>query len=209
MLFIDAPLATKWSPAVTLLLKKTIEPVPMYAKCVIQMPPLKDQGVGYDLRVGDWVAPSGSGKETDIIFTSHFDKRAEDDWDYSLTVSFPRAGDGIQQFAVSDGHGRSALRSPREAPETGYTAQWIKTQRRRPGDHSRDGIDQSLNFFFRVRSVLDSKGNVKSANYGKIYGDFMNFCYYLNPTPNSRNMEFDPAKNLLTGLGPLERVQER
>jgi hypothetical protein len=40
--------------------------------------------------------------------------------------------------------------------------------------------------------------------YGKIYGDFdadflrgrIGFTYYLNPEPNSRNMEYDPKQNL-------------
>ena len=55
------------------------------------------------------------------------------------------------------------------------------------------------NYFFRVRTVLDEHGNVKSALYGKIYGDFMQFTYYLNPTPNDHNIEFDPPRNLLGG----------
>ena len=32
----------------------------------------------------------------------------------------------------------------------------------------------------------------------------MHFRYYLNPTPNDRNVEFDPSKNLL----PSERVSQ-
>ena len=32
------------------------------------------------------------------------------------------------------------------------------------------------------------------------------FTYYLNPTPNDRNMEFDPTRNLLTGLKEAEKV---
>ena len=64
------------------------------------------------------------------------------------------------------------------------------------------------NYYFRVRTVLDGNGNVKSALYGKIYGDFMQFNYYLNPTPNDRNVEFDPKKNLMENLGPLESVSE-
>ena len=59
-----------------------------------------------------------------------------------------------------------------------------------------------------MRTVLDENGNVKSALYGKIYGDpmQMNFRYYLNPTPNDRNIEFDPKQNLLGGLKPVEQV---
>jgi hypothetical protein len=45
-----------------------------------------------------------------------------------------------------------------------------------------------------------------SANYGKIYGAFMNFTYYLNPTRNDRNVQFDPKRNLFTNLKDDERV---
>lgn len=41
-----------------------------------------------------------------------------------------------------------------------------------------------------------------SALYGKVYGDFrvnelrgVSFTYYLNPTPNDRNLEFDRKTN--------------
>jgi len=61
-----------------------------------------------------------------------------------------------------------------------------------------------------VRTVLDEKGNILSALYGKIHGDItvsgtlretskIIFTYYLNPTPNDRNIEFDPNKNLFGG----------
>jgi hypothetical protein len=61
---------------------------------------------------------------------------------------------------------------------------------------------------------MDASGNVTSALYGKIYGDFsqdigndaVRFTYYLNPEPNSRNMEFDPKQNLFKNLPPLEQV---
>ena len=75
-------------------------------------------------------------------------------------------------------------------------------------------FNRDANYFFRVRSKTDDKGNVTNALYGKIYGDFgenfgrgeLNFIYYLNPKPNSRNMEFNPQQNLFTNLPPLERV---
>jgi hypothetical protein len=34
----------------------------------------------------------------------------------------------------------------------------------------------------------------------------MQFSYYLNPTPNDRNIKFDPKQNLLGGLQSFERV---
>jgi hypothetical protein len=66
--------------------------------------------------------------------------------------------------------------------------------------------DPNRNFYFRVRTALDHQGNVVSAQYGKIYGDLAQFRYYLNPTPNDRNIEFDPKQNLVGGLQSFERV---
>ena len=66
--------------------------------------------------------------------------------------------------------------------------------------------DPNRNYFFRVRTAKDHEGNIVSAHYGKIYGDFMQFTYYLNPTPNDRNIEFDPKQNLLGGLQSFEQV---
>jgi hypothetical protein len=65
-----------------------------------------------------------------------------------------------------------------------------------------------------VRTVVDEKGEIKSAYYGKIIGDIqfwgnrrMRFAYCLNPTPLDRNMEFDPKRNLFGDLPSSERVR--
>ena len=192
----------KWNPALTLPLKKVGRPIPMYAKWLNVGMPAFDKPIRFDLTAGDWVAPYGKGTKTDIIFTAHRDMRGDDDFDFKLTVGFPNKGDGIQPFSPNTfrpGQG-SALRSPHEAPDAGYQAEWIKEQSRRPGEPAEYGLDENLNFFFRVRTILDEHGKVKSALYGKIYGDFMHFRYYLNPTPNDRNVEFDPKQDLLKGL---------
>jgi hypothetical protein len=153
--------------------------------------------------------PHGKGISTDIVFTAHREKREANDTDYKLTVGFPNTGDGIQEFEAStyylDSRG-SALRSAQAAPVRGYQAEWIQAKTRRPGKPMETNWDINRNYYFRVRTVLDQNGNVKSALYGKIYGDFMQFSYYLNPTPNDRNVEFDPKQNLMKKLTPLEAV---
>jgi hypothetical protein len=188
------------------MLKKVGKPIPMYAKGINTHVPALDKPVGFDLMAGDWVAPHGKGVDADILFTGHFDKRADGESDFTLTVNFPKAGDGIQEFSIDRSQGNSGLQSPHEAPTDGYQPQWVQTDNRKPGKPIETNRDSNRNYFFRVRTVLDSNGNVKSALYGKIYGDFMQFRYYLNPTPNSRGVEFDPSKNLLQKLGPGEGV---
>lgn len=194
------------NPSLTVTFKKIGHPIPMYAKKVNLGMPIFNKPAGYDLMVGDWVAPYGKGINTDVIFTGHFDKRTDGESDYTLTVSFPKPGDGIQEFTVPDAEKGSELRSPHEAPADGYQSQWVQTDNRKPGKSVETNRDLNRNYFFRVRTVLDENGNVKSALYGKIYGDFMQFHYYLNPTPNSRNVEFNPKQNLLGGLKSTEQV---
>jgi hypothetical protein len=121
-------------------------------------------------------------------------------------VRFPKDGDGIREFTVPDVEKGSALRSPHEAPADGYQSELTREVGAHPGQPSKFDYDPNRIYFFRVRTVLDEQGKVKSTFYGKIYGDFMQFCYYLNPTPNDRNIEFDPKRNLLKGLKSTEQV---
>jgi hypothetical protein len=102
---------------------------------------------------------------------------------------------------------------PRFAPEMGYASNWLsKTFAHEDGDHCDFKEDQ--NFFYRVRTKKDERGHVVSALYGKIEGPIfyevrsrganIQMKYYLNPTPNDRNMEYDPKRNLLTDIKPVE-----
>jgi hypothetical protein len=183
----------------------------MYAKSVNLGMPIFEKPIGFDLMVGDWAAPYGKGMSADIIFTGHFDKSAAGESDYSLTVGFPNPGDGIQEFDApafvqEAGHGMSGLKSPHEAPTDGYQPEWVQTDNRASGKPAKTNQDLHHNYSFRIHTVMDSNGNIVSAHYGKIYGDFMQFRYYLNPTPNDRNIEFDPKQNLLGGLQSFEQV---
>jgi hypothetical protein len=198
----------KWSPTKTLVLRNIGKPIAMYAKSVNLGMPAFDKAVGFDLMIGDWVGPYGTGVSTDIIFTGHLDQRAESDSSYKLTVSFPKVGDGIQEFVTPDAEMGSDLHSPHEAPVNGYQSQWVQIRNRKPGQPETGNLDLNRNYIFRVRTALDHQGNVVSAHYGKIYGDFMKFRFYLNPTSNSRNIEFDQKQNLLGGLQSFEQVRE-
>lgn len=198
----------KWNLSTNLVLKKIANPIAMYARWVGSAPAVfKKTGpppiaftnaAGYDLIAGDWVVPYGKGVHTDIIFTEEFNKKSFTKYFYRLTVHFPNKGDGIQEFFPTSIDKSSELLSPHEAPKDGYQPELVEAQTH----------DPNRNFFFRVQTVLDRNGNVKNALYGKIYGDFMHFRYYLNPTPNDHNVEFDPRRNLLKGLKPFEEVRQ-
>ena len=200
-----------WNPTVELILKPIKNPIPMYARSVGVMGsnltlPAKNTPIGFDLVAADFVSPYGQGTVTDFIFNLS-DK---DPTDYALTLSFSHKGDGIQSVLVSQNQG-SFFRMLSDAPQTGYEETLVQK-------HSQLWVhgllQENQNYFYRVRTVLDGSGNVKSALYGKIRGPIqfwdnagLEFTYYLNPTPNDRNMEFDPSKNLLQNLTDDQQVK--
>lgn len=211
-----------WNPTIDVVLKPIVNPVPMYARHIKVHFPAPTNTYGYDLIVGDWVAPYGKGQTTDFVFQVTGYWRNVSDLDSTLTLTFVNPLDGIQQFAAPTRLRGSDLRSPREAPLDGYHSKWTWRRAWKPGQLSPDQIDDTKgdsNYFFRVRTISDEQGKIKSALYGKIYegfkfsgaisNGFLNSgpCF-LNPEPNSRNMEFDPKRNLAKGLKMLEQVRE-
>lgn len=156
--------------------------------------------------LGDWVAPYGKGKTKDFIFrrtVSKGDKEGE--FEESISVKFSNAKDGLIPFESSL-HKGSALASSYKAPKKGYASSWVQTNARVSGEPLKTNRKADRNFYFRIRTKLDSSGNIVSANYGKIYGDFMSFIYYVNPKVNDDNLEFDVQNNLFGNLNWKEEV---
>lgn len=205
--------AARWNPTQTIVLRKIGKPIPMYAKKQELRFPKLDEAVGFDLMAGDWATPYGKGFHTDMLLKAHRKIVNDREFNADLTVTFPNKGDGIV-VAPSLPDTGSEFKTSRTAAQTGYQPEL---------DLHFSGTEtpQSVfGYFIRVRTQLDQDGRVKSALYGKILGNFrfyagtiaptsgMGFDYYLNPTPNDRNLEFDPQKNLIKDLKPLEEVKE-
>ena len=132
-------------------------------------------------------------------------------FDATLTLGFSNERDGIQSVYSNPKMG-SAMRLPRFAPEAGYMTNWVKSTLQHEGE-SLNEKREDQNYFFRVRTITDKYGKLISALYGKIHGEIdyswprgITFTYYLNSTPNDRNMEFAPARNLLTDLPSAAQV---
>jgi hypothetical protein len=198
--------------------------------------PVENKPCGFDLMAGDWVAPYGKGGASDFVFElDHGSERTITNrygsvrlYDNKLTINFSNDGDGIQSLVATS---HSGLKSPRLAPLEGYQPTLEKRDALEeitdPTPHEKEfritertilDYQNNVNYFFRVRTKKDASGNITNALYGKIYGEFggyvdmrktmfrLSFTYYLNPEPNSRNMEFDPKQNLFKNLKPLEQI---
>lgn len=204
-----------WNPTIEVILKKIINPVPMYAKRVRTNIPVFEKGVGYDFEKGDWVVPYGKGIISDMIFSFSGKFIDYGDREEALAISFSNEKDGILEY-VSDTVQVSELRLPHEAPLDGYLNKLTLEKYIKPSGRKNMKIAQGQNYIFRVRSVVDKDGNIVKANYGKIHGGIeygfdsektaaVIFTYYYNPD-TTRNLEFDPKRNLFTDLKSTEEV---
>jgi len=205
-----------WNPTLELVVKPIINPIPMFAKAVRLSLPAKNTPLGFDLKIGDWVAPYGKGTSSDFIFTLS-EKipflNGRKPYDVTNTLSFANKGDGIQSVLPTLDP-TSSIRMLCKAPESNFIPTLTQELSLR-GSQRLSGADaEDKNYFFRVRTVLDERAKVKSALYGKIMGPllcgpqgYVQFTYYLNPTPNDRNMEFDPSKNLFQNLPDDQQVK--
>lgn len=206
-----------WNPTNTVVLKEIRHPIPMCSKRVDAPVPIQGAHVGYDLEVGDWVAPYGQGKQTDMLVTYEATIKAPLVFSNQLTIASSNKMDGFIRINKDKW---SFFPSVYEAPTNGYRSLLVLTL-----DRTQEHILKKAQFteseylIFRMRTVLDNKGNIISARYGKIYGPIeygeldkdrggVRFTYYLNPTPNDRNVEFDPKQNLFTNLKSTEQVTD-
>jgi len=209
-----------WNPEVSVVLRPILNQIPMYAKRVEAVMPAEDEAVGYDLAVGDWVSPYGSGQHRDLALLLSRRFTSDHDYEGSLTLMFTEKFDGV--VLNHEVIGASEFMFPRYATEMGY----LSTLSYKTGENPVSGYygtrrsGDKVSYSLRIRSKVDKEGDLKEALYGKIVGPVrligvarkspakVIFTYYLNPTFNDLNLEFDPKKNLLKGLRPTEVVRQ-
>ena len=195
--------------------KKT--PIPMYAKRVETYIPATNIACGYDLMIGDWVKPYGKGKQKDLSFNiTQKNVKNRMDFEGKLEITFSEEKDGFCKYKRK-GIGKSVYDWDYTAPTNGYTYPlYITVGYKLPkGYYKKSDVAKG---YFRIRSITNHYGELVSAYYGKCTDKidfdvretktgFLRFQYYFNPTPNDRNMEFDPKHNLLKVLS-REEVRE-
>jgi|GEM_PF-587361 len=131
-------------------------------------------------------------------------------WEGVLEVKFPSEKEGILSV-VDNFMPQSLLHMPHQAPEGGYEPTHLleTTNYLHQEKQHFTKVSEDMGFFIRTRVILDEDGEIKSANYSKIHGEFsfdprgsVSFSYYFNPVTNDRNLEFDPKQNLFPEGAP-------
>lgn len=212
-----------WNTELKVILRKIENPMPMYARNTMQSKleiPVVNQNVGFDLAAYDWVIPYGMGTHADFVFNlQRLPTVSRKKYNATLTVTFSNKGDGIQIVRENLQYG-SQYKLPRYAPKNGYESKLVLHEEYAPEGPVMMNFAfraEDLNYVFRIRST-EKEGKIESAMYGKIRGYIsftamesktakIYFTYYLNPE-YTRNLEFDPKRNLFGNLPYLERVTE-
>ncbi len=218
-----------WQPdnlVATIRLQRVECPIPLFIKRVTKAErggfttdifPKGEDTLRYDLLMGDWLAPVGTGRVADVTFTRHpredlgegvngADVRGPSYRD-SMTVRFPGEGNGLVELHPPPSY-RLRIRT---APEDGYRSEYLCWKGRNKKLEHVGSYDENRCFCFRIRTRRDDRGRIVGSYYGKIYGDITfvyqfrpefvpvaSVCmsYYLNPTPLDRNLEWDRKTNL-------------
>ena len=212
----------KWLPydeVQTITLQKIGKKIPLFVK---EARPKRNQDLTtasdrkfcYDLVKGDWMPPFGKGEHSDI----EFKLLPRENFGVGIGPSGkpkPNFRDTISVAFIGDDNGIIKLEPPpnavlkvRTAPEYGYQQDfriWSGLTKTMLND---DSTDKNACHAFRIRTVRNEHGEIITSHYGKIYGDFamkfnrdetprgVYFTYYLNLTPNDRNLEWDMKHNL-------------
>ena len=184
--------------------------------------------VGFDLDLMQWLPPHGEGKRADfevsvtsvqvgwtiseeLLAHRVAMKRGTREelaarhgiWKRTAVITFPNPGDGILRSPQFWPYCK--LKMPHRAPEDGYRRECVLTELEELSE-STPNINKLQHpyyagYFLRVRSKLDSAGNVVSANYAKMMLpqiDITGFgaTFFFNPTENDTNLEYSGV-NLL------------
>ena len=180
-------------------------PQPMYAHYPIERRKLpKENGrYGFDLAEYDWLPPHGRGKEADFYVVRDYNKLTEAGTFTVGAVEFER-GCGYYEAKNT---GCSSFQTAYHADTNAVFKTSIPVLcEHRKGVHEYDYplplVDKDAHIVLRTRVKYDEDGNMISANYSRILGEFSVLpsvsvtVSIFNPVPNDANLEFDPKRNL-------------
>ena len=190
----------KWQPygeMRTVVLKKIKNPVRVSASegLIYYKYPPQGKWTGFDLCRRDWVYPDGSGEFPDVSI--RIDREATSEgYVKTMEVAFtnnPFAG--AYEMPVD---AYSDLRSSYEANTNASFSGVLKyVFKRGKNGNERTELAKGKYLVFRTRTNVDVKGNLASAHYGMIFGNWR-FCekggmaiekIVFNPIPNDPNLE--------------------
>ena len=217
----------RWCPTdlvITAALHKIERPIPLFIRKTVlgngqDISERVKEEFSYDLLKAAWLPPIGNGEHADIIFKrlprQVFGKVSNPYVTaYSYKDTIVAEFDGDDNGIVEMKSMPNTMSMIRTAPETGYGKSYKVWHSIDDAYQHQESRAADRNLCFRIRTKKNEKGEIIEAYYGKIYGDIgavadkknlygVTFTYYLNPTPNDRNLEWDMKHNLCPTPGDI------
>ncbi len=203
---------TPWNPEIEVTLKEHRHPIPLVLHTSEFRRKECGEPVGFDVEIGDWVAPYGRGENADFVVglqgadTGDGENGGSSGESPKVILS---AGEPPNGFVQCTRETWSRLSSQYEAPEDGYVPDIVPFVQLR--GNPRHIIRPHDYLFLRCRAVTDESGKIIHANYAKIYGMRYRISgegtekgtftletgpMWFNAVDLDRNLEYDPDRNL-------------
>lgn len=206
-----------WNPTLTMVLNERLNPIPMYANSRYHDEPIPARNVwcGFDMAKNAWTPPYGKGRHADVeIFHKWDGKEGSEYTGSTLRIRFPDKDAGWYTFHYEprDMYDTMRFKSPYHAiPTKTYQREMMFSEKRdsKTMKWERHLFPPNTGYIFRTRTRFDNQGHLVGAHYGKIYQPIssvfnlwfgtsrIRLPFYLNPSENDTNLEFDPKRNLL------------
>ncbi len=185
-----------WDVTNTVVLRKIKNPVPMCRRQVMSSIPAdaKSGELFFDLMIGDWVKPYGNGEIADLTATYSVVENSV--WHGRICVTnfvFYFNGDYNGQY-VKDKRMNSEFDTDYESSVDNIYTKHISEA----SEHIYVITDKQY-LVFRIRSKVDTEGNIISAYYGVVKDSFripwryeqLMMQYFININENERSLEFN------------------
>ena len=198
-------------------LRPIVAPIAMYAKSVRMIMPGLNTRYGFDLSVGDWVAPNGDGRSEDMFFEMSVERTSKTEFVQTLFIKFDQEGEGIREYSLDSGIHQSDYPYIYQAPDAGFN-EFAKYEVLRSNG---ERVEEQLSNHFSVIKIRSpsAAGEDQDFRYGKIYPAIrlirgqtdspgFKMTYYFNPNLGDKNLEFDQAQNLFGRLSRREAVSK-
>lgn len=154
----------------------------------------------FDLEVFDWVQPIGRGVHEDAFLRFSYVKGNAGPWDYSAKMELSFTNNPYAGAYVKAKDNWSELKSAKQAETNANFMSEIEFGEtiRPDGKDRKFWLDENSYLVYRTRTKVDENGNLVSAHYGKIYGQWSSGksnvrlplgCF--NPRENDPDIEDD------------------
>jgi len=191
----------KFVSKLTMVLKKIRNPIAMKARKIEITLPKLGEYFPYDLDVADLVEPYGTGKKAHIYIYYYGENKDFFTGKSIFRLKVLNQNSGLKLFLFD---GFSQFRTEYLALANNYTnlLEFVSESTK-----EKQVVDTKIKKNEYIVFKCQSSTNSAMYNYGKILPDLfywieqgqpkVKFTYYYNPTPDDRNLEFAPQKNLI------------